>query len=114
MSEPLALFGAEDEGARRAVGATERQTRRALDAAQLGDQYAGAASVLCDLAWAIDAARTAGKFYGVAQAAPAYTDLARALGLTVDATSGKGGTGDELDDWLRKLTSPTMGDPAQP
>lgn len=108
------LFGEDDPSARRAVGPSEHHTRRAVEAAQLPAELAGAASVLCDLAWAIDAARSAGKFYGVAQAAPPYTDLARALGLTAD---GKGQTADDRPDadaWLRQLTDPALGDPTQP
>lgn len=110
----VALFGDDDPTSRRPIGPAEHHTRRAVEAADLDPMHAGAAAVLCDLAWAIDAARVAGKFYGVAQAAPPYTDLARALGMTTDGTSGKGGDGDQFDAWLHGLTSPTVGDRPQP
>jgi hypothetical protein len=105
------LFGEDDPSARRAVGPAEHHTRRAVEAAKLDDRHAGAAAVLCDLAWAIDAARAAGKFYGVAQAAPPYTDLARALGLTVDGKPGEGvpNVGDAAAAWLAQLTDPALG-----
>lgn len=111
MTEQAALFGA--AAVDRPAGATELATRRSLAAAHLDPRDEGAGSALVDLAWALDAARAAGKFYGVAQAAPPYLELARALGLTVDART-EGGTGDGLDSWLRQLTSPTLGDAPQP
>ena len=106
-----ALFGASD--AHRGVGDVEAATRRALAAAALPAEQEGTAAALLSLAWALDAARAAGKFYGVAQAAPPYTDLARALGLTVD--TGKGPTDDrpDADSWLRQLTDAALGDPPQ-
>jgi hypothetical protein len=110
----VALFGDDDPSARRAVGPVEHHTRRAVQAAQLDPELAGAAAVLCDVAWAIDAARAAGKFYGVAQAAPPYTDLARALGLTVDGRKEGGTGGTDPDAWLRQLTDPTLGNTPQP
>lgn len=109
-----ALFGAAETYRGGDVGDVEAATRRALTAAALPPEHEGTAAALLSLAWALDAARAAGKFYGVAQAAPPYTDLARSLGLTVD--SGKGATDDtrpDADSWLRQLTDAALGDPPQ-
>lgn len=112
-AQQVELFGEDDPSARRAVGPVEHHTRRAVEAAQLPPELAGSAAVLCDVAWAIDAARAAGKFYGVAQAAPPYTDLARALGLTMDGRGEGSGATDAADAWLRQLTDASLGDSSQ-
>jgi hypothetical protein len=112
-AEQAPLFGDADRPTGRGpAGPVEQATRRSLNAAALDAVDEGAGQALLTLAWALDAARVAGKFYGVAQAAPPYLEQARALGLVLDA--GKEGSGDAVDAWLRGLTSPTMGDPAQP
>lgn len=110
MTDQPALFGAGQVD--RAAGPVEAATRRSLDAAQLDKRDEGAGQALLALAWALDAARSAGKFYGVAQAAAPYLEQARALGLTVDAR--KEDSPDATDAWLRSLTAPEVGDPAQP
>lgn len=111
MSGQVELFGTGDVA--RPAGPTELATRRSLAAAGLDPTCEGAGAALVDLAWALDAARAAGKFYGVAQAAPPYLELARSLGLTVDSQKGTD-DGDGLDSWLRQLTQPTLGDTPQP
>lgn len=108
-AEQPALFAAPLRGP---AGPVEQATQRSLAAANLEPRDEGAGAALLSLAWALDAARVAGKFYGVAQAAPAYLEQARALGLTVDAR--KEVKADDLDVWLRGLTAPALGDPAQP
>ncbi len=105
MTTTPSLFG-DDPGARgRAIGPTEEQTRRSVEAAQLAPEHAGSAAVLCDLAWAIDAARADGKFYGVAQAGPPYTDLADRLGLLPSKADR-----DDVDAALRELVA-DLGEP---
>lgn len=101
-----ALFGRED--ARSPAGAVERATAAAIDAAGLDARDKGTAAALLAVAWSMDAARAAGKFYGVAQAGPAYLAIADALGLTVKGREGDHGS--DADAWLRQLTTPTVGD----
>lgn len=108
MSDALFDVGSVRGGA----GPVEAATARSLAAAGLEPRDEGAGQALLTLAWALDAARAAGKFYGVAQAASPYLEQARALGLTVDAR--KEADPDGLDAWLRKLTAPTVGDAPQP
>ena len=97
----------------RAAGPVEAATARSLHAAQLDTRDEGAGQALLALAWALDAARAAGKVYGVAQAAVPYLEQSRALRLTTDARK-EAADGDILDTWLRQLTSPTLGDAPQP
>ena len=111
--EQPSLFGEPPPGAW-PVGAVEQATRRSLHAAQLDPRHEGAGQALLTLAWALDAARTAGKFYGVAQAAPPFLELARALRLTLDHAPTEGGPSDAADEWLRRLTDPALGHPPQP
>lgn len=87
-------------------GPVERATRQALAAAALPATADGPAAALCALAWAIDAARAAGKFYGVAQAGPPYLDAARALGLTIGPTGAPTGAAG-VEAWLASLDSPS-------
>lgn len=112
MTEQPPLF-APPPAPRRDVGPVEAATRASLQAAQLDPLDAGAGEALAVLAWAMDAARDAGKFYGVAQAGPPYLEQARALGLTVDSRKDEGGD-DTFGQLLRELSQPTVGDPAQP
>lgn len=86
------------------AGAVELATQRSLQAADLGPEYEGAGQALLALAWALDAARAAGKFYGVAQAAPPYLEQAKALGLVLDDKPR--GAGDDVESWLRSLATP--------
>lgn len=101
-AEQGALFG--DDRLPRDAGPVEQATARSLRAAQLGPEHEGAGQALLVLAWALDAARWAGKFYGVAQAAPPYLEQARALGLTID--KAEKGPGDDVESWLRSLSAP--------
>lgn len=109
MSDQPALFGEPPAPPRRPAGPVEQATRRSLAAAQLDPRDVGAGEALLALAWALDAARDAGKFYGVAQAGPPYLEQSRALGLTVDSRKDEG-DGDTFGQLLAQLAQPTMGD----
>lgn len=101
------LWGDDQQGELRGpIGPVERATRQALAAAALPTTADGPAAALCAMGWALDAARHAGKFYGVAQAGPPYLDLARSLGLTIDGDGTPTGAAG-VEAWLASLDTPT-------